>query len=105
MEFRFFLGIDVGKSTFTYCLRDQAGVLDQGEVENALKAISAWVSSLKKTHKRNLEQFVFCMEYTGIYNSILLRVLQQKGLRFAGKCFKLSFLGCNGAKTIVDAQR
>ena len=108
MEFTFFLGIDVGKATFTYCLRNQAGVLDQGEVENTLRAITNWVSSLKKTHKRNLEQFILCMEYTGIYNSILLRVLQQKGLRVCmegASNIKLSLGMQRGKNDKVDAQR
>lgn len=63
--------------------------------------------SLKKTHKRNLEQFILCMEYTGIYNSILLRVLQQKGLRVCmegASNIKLS-LGMQRENDKVDAQR
>lgn len=108
MEFQFFLGMDVGKSTFTYCLRDQAGVMDHGEVENTLKAITGWVTSLKKTHKQSVEKMIFCMEYTGIYNAILLRVLHQRGLHLcmeSASNIKLSLGMQRGKNDKVDAQR
>lgn len=75
MERELFLGCDVSKETFHYCLRNRSGVIEQGDVENTSKAIRSWIAQFTKVRKVSLDQIVFCMEHTGIYSAILCREL------------------------------
>lgn len=75
MERELFLGCDVSKETFHYCLRNRSVVLVQGDVENTTKAIRSWIAQLTRVQQVSLDQIVFCMEHTGIYSAILCREL------------------------------
>ena len=108
MEFKFFLGCDVSKDSFNYCLQTSMGILDQGQVANSTKGIQGWLSKLKKQYKQELNLFIICMEYTGIYNSILLRMLHKEQLYTCiegAMNIKLSLGLQRGKNDKVDAQR
>ncbi len=64
-----FVGIDVSKSKFDLALikaLDKDHVF-HGVFENTPKGIKSMVKFLEKEHKINLDETIFCMEFTGIY--------------------------------------
>jgi transposase len=64
-----FVGIDVSKSKFDLALikdQDKDHVF-QGVFDNTPKGIKSMVKFLEKDHKINLDETIFCMEFTGIY--------------------------------------
>jgi len=79
MNYQFYLGIDMGKSTFDYALIDAQGTIhSQDQVENNATAINAWIIKLQQQFSAiNLwKQMLICMEHSGYYNAILLHGLQ-----------------------------
>lgn len=73
MERDLFVGCDVSKGTFHYCLRNKDAIVDQGELENSRKPIVQWILGLNKVY--GLDHMLFCVEHTGIYMTILCREL------------------------------
>lgn len=72
MEFKNFIGIDISKGTFDYCLiknGDPAAALS-GKTSNDPSGI---VKLEEFLHKQNLnmEETLFCMEHTGVYCRLL----------------------------------
>jgi len=64
-----FVGIDVSKTKFDLALikeLDKDHVF-QGVFENTPKGIKLMVKFLEKEHEINLDETIFCMEFTGIY--------------------------------------
>lgn len=81
MNYQFYLGIDMGKSTFDYALIDKEGTIHiQDQVENNETAIKAWIIELQQQFPTlNLwQQMLICMEHSGYYNAILLHCLQTR---------------------------
>jgi transposase len=108
MEFSLFMGCDISKESFSYCLRDTSKILIQGEVKNAATQIQRWLKSLKQEYKLDLNQVIFCMEHTGIYGLILMRTLHVQSLRICvenASNIKLSLGMQRGKNDKVDAQR
>jgi len=64
-----FVGIDVSKSKFDLALIKDLDKdhVSQGVFENSQKGIKSMVKFLEKEHKINLDETIFCMEFTGIY--------------------------------------
>lgn len=64
-----FVGIDVSKSKFDIALIKELDKdhIFQGVFENTQKGIKSMVKFLEKEHEINLEETIFCMEFTGIY--------------------------------------
>ena len=108
MEFNLFMGCDISKESFSYCLRDTSKILLQGDVKNAATHIQRWLKSLKQEYKLDLNQVIFCMEHTGIYGLILMRTLHNQSLRIcveSASNIKLSLGMQRGKNDKVDAQR
>lgn len=106
MTFKFFIGCDIGKSRFTYCIRTTEGILEQAEVENTRKGVKKWLRELKKRfdHKTVL----FGLECTGIYSYILLSCVDELRLTCClenARNIKLSLGLQRGKNDKVDAQR
>jgi len=81
MNYQFYLGIDVGKFSFDYALIDEEGTIhNQAQIENTETAIQAWVVDLQNQFPTiNLwEKLLVCMEHSGYYNAIILKVLQTR---------------------------
>ena len=81
MNYQFYLGIDVGKFSFDYALIDEEGTIhDQSQIDNTETAIQAWILELQnKFPTINLwEKLLICMEHSGYYNAIILKVLQTR---------------------------
>jgi transposase len=108
METNLYLGCDISKDSFTYCLRDTSQILHQGEVVNTVTDIRKWLKALKQEHRVNLNQVIFCMEHTGVYGLILMRTLHAASLRICVESaahIKLSLGMQRGKNDKVDAQR
>lgn len=103
-----FMGCDISQDDFTFCLRNQAGIISQGKVVNSATAISKWLDQLKKVEKYDLEKIVFCMEHTGIYGYFLMRILHKRSLMICVESamhIKSSLGMQRGKNDKVDAQR
>lgn len=108
MESKLFMGCDIAQDTFTFCLRDQAHVIIQGEVSNSKKAIEKWLKELKQISQVDVTKVIFCLEHTGIYGMILIRTLHQRGLIVCvegAANIKLSLGLQRGKNDRVDARR
>lgn len=75
MELNHFIGIDVSKGTLDFCIRNQQAILESITCENNKKSINAIIKKLRKLPDFTVNQSVFCMEHTGIYNQHLLDCL------------------------------
>lgn len=108
METKLFMGCDMSQDSFSYCLRSSKEILLEGTVENDAKAIRQWLTGLKRTYKPDLSTTVFCLEHTGIYGMLLMRILHQQGLIVCvegAANIKLSLGLQRGKSDRVDARR
>jgi transposase len=80
MELKHFIGIDVSKSTLDISIVIGGKVKSHLQIFNTVKEIKTSIPKLLKEFQATLEDTVFCMEYTGIYNKPLLKWLEtEKG--------------------------
>lgn len=77
MEFNLFIGIDVSKKTLDYELVEKAESKLNYKSENSISGIEGFIKQLNKQKGFDLSKALFCMEYTGIYNSHLLNYLSE----------------------------
>ena len=78
MNYHFFIGIDVSKSTLDFTVIAGRETLFQLQTSNDLPGIRQFWKILKAQAGFILERSVFCMEHTGIYNQHLLNFLYSK---------------------------
>lgn len=78
MNSRFFIGIDVSKSTLDFALLANKEKQFQLQTSNDLQGIRQFWKELKELPGFALDQAIFCMEHTGIYNQHLLSFLYSK---------------------------
>jgi transposase len=78
MNYHFFIGIDVSKSTLDFTLLAGKEKLLQIQTSNDLNGIRLFWKQLKQQTDFILDKAVFCMEHTGIYNQHLLSFLYGK---------------------------
>jgi transposase len=69
MQFNFFVGIDVSKDTLDFSLVTEGKVQMDFCVENSSKGIKTAINELTKQSLVSLENTLFCMEQTGLYNN------------------------------------
>lgn len=74
---KFFIGIDVSKATFNYCLRYGGGTVVNGKVANNIESIKEFVAELKVIPEFKLTYAVFGMEVTGVYGLTLMTTLSK----------------------------
>lgn len=74
---KYFIGIDVAKDTLEIAINKQTEQIDHLKVSNDLKGIKAFQKKAKEL-KVDLQNALFCMEYTGIYNYTLVDFLTRK---------------------------
>jgi transposase len=74
MKFTFLIGVDMGKKSFNYCVRQAASVqMQEGVVKNDTSSILTFVDKLKASLAADdLSCCVLCLEHTGIYNAPLI---------------------------------
>ncbi|MEM6723262.1 MAG: IS110 family transposase [Bacteroidota bacterium] len=75
MEFQFMVGVDMGKTTFAYCVLDkQLRVLLEGQIDNHAAQIEHFCSYLKQALPiDSISQLFLCLEHTGSYSKPLIR--------------------------------
>lgn len=78
MNYIFFIGIDVSKSTLDFTALKDNQVLFHLQSSNDLAGIRGFWKQLKSQTGFRLEHALFCMEHTGIYNQHLLGFLAVK---------------------------
>ncbi len=74
---KFFIGIDVSKATFNYCLRYGGGTVVNGKVANNIESIKEFVAELKVIPEFKLTYAFFGMEVTGVYGLTLMTTLSK----------------------------
>lgn len=78
MNFKYFIGIDVSKKTLDFCLLLVGKTTLHLQTENNSKGIESFIKHCKQQFDLKLEESLFCMEHTGIYNYPLLDYLTEK---------------------------
>jgi transposase len=109
MKKRYFIGIDVAKATFDFCLLSSSGNrLWQGKLSNDDCGIKQFLSQLRAQGWK-FQQIHFALEATGVYGQKLIAALHQAALAVSGlnpaqvKYFALSVLRRTKNDT-VDAE-
>lgn len=72
---KYFIGIDVSKATFNYCIRYGGGNIINGKVSNNIESIHEFISSLKEISGFKMGSAVFGLEFTGVYGLVLMNTL------------------------------
>jgi transposase len=75
MELKHYVGIDVSKATLDFAVCSEGKIILQLQCENNKKGIVKTVKQLRQIPDFGMTSTVFCMEYTGIYNNLLLDYL------------------------------
>lgn len=75
MEKTYFIGIDVSKNELDFAVVEANKVLFHLEVSNDKTGVDLFIKELRQRTKFNFDNSLFCMEFTGIYNNILLNYL------------------------------
>jgi transposase len=78
MNYHFFIGIDVSKGTLDFTVLADQEKQFHLQTSNDLNGIRQFWKQLKEQTGFVLDQAIFCMEHTGIYNQHLLSFLYHK---------------------------
>lgn len=77
--YRYFVGIDVSKDELDFALIESNKALLHLEVSNDNKGINQFIKQAKSQHKDfSIDNTLFCLEHTGIYNNPVLGYLHRK---------------------------
>jgi transposase len=80
MKKRYFMGIDVAKATFDFCLLSRSGAcLWRGQFSNDAGGIARFFHQLR-AHGWKFQQIHFALEATGVYGQKLIAALHQAAL-------------------------
>ena len=74
MKFKSIIGLDLGKENIHFTVMNEDRILIQQEVENQPKQLQLFLNTLGI----EINETLFCMEYTGIYSEHLLKVLHKQ---------------------------
>ena len=77
MALHYFVGIDVSKETLDFTLLQGVDQLFHLQVSNSAAGIKSFVKQLKSQYKVNMQECLFCLEHTGIYNNPLLEYFEK----------------------------
>lgn len=78
-----FIGVDVSKKTLDVCYRTQTNAEHQHQTfSNTTKGYAKLLSWIKKGTKIKQNEWVFCMEHTGMYSLPLACFLQEKNIPY-----------------------
>lgn len=81
MKFKVFIGVDVSKNWLDFAVMSSGKIVLVQRHDNNAKGIADFVRSLKKLLKGSgTQDWLFCMEHTGIYCNPLLRSLAQSDI-------------------------
>ncbi len=108
MKLGYFIGIDVSKSSFHYCILHGNADVISGECVNQIAGVLEFIRFVRNHVEGNLDQVVFCMEHTGIYCTLLLSELHAAGAKISIESayqIKRSLGLQRGKSDEVDARR
>lgn len=108
MQFKYFLGVDVGKDELSIALRSGNEILWQNNVENEYTVLIKVFRSLKKEFGISSKESLVCMEATGMYNFHMLSLINSLQIPtwvVSGSEVKLSLGIQRGKSDTVDAKR
>lgn len=71
-----FIGIDVSKQTLDLALVVNNELKISLQIENNATVVKQTIKKITKQYCFSLQQTLFCMEHTGIYNNHLIAALQ-----------------------------
>lgn len=77
MDIRYFIGVDIAKTTLDWAIYDGKKIVLQTNTANTVAGIKTALRLLRALPDWNPQQTVFCMEHTGIYNAHLLDFLHK----------------------------
>ena len=78
-QIKFFIGIDVSKEWLDMCIILEEEVIHRQQIKNKEAAIRKWLKQTQKQYGYSMQDSLFTMEFTGIYNYHLLELLHQAG--------------------------
>jgi transposase len=77
MDIHYYVGIDIAKATLDWAVYTSKGIKLQTTTVNSVAGIKTALRLLKTLPEWQVDQTVFCMEHTGIYNAHLLDFLHK----------------------------
>lgn len=77
MNYKYFIGIDMSKLKFDYCVRLEDQAIEQNIVENTKSHVDNWLVDLN--HRYEKSNTLFAVEHTGVYSYILIHSLAESG--------------------------
>jgi transposase len=77
MKFKYFIGIDVSKQTLDFTVLKDVDKIFHLQTENSYAGIKTFIKKLKAIDSLKLEECLFCLEHTGIYNNPLLEYFEK----------------------------
>ena len=80
MEYKWFIGIDVSKETLDFVVMEGVEIRFHMQVDNDKKGISSFYKRLSKEVNTGKEQWLFCLEHTGLYCNPFLEFASSKDL-------------------------
>jgi transposase len=75
MDIRYYVGIDIAKDSLDWAVYGNKKVLLQTTTPNSIAGIKTALRQLKTLPEWSVQQVVFCLEHTGLYNAHLLEYL------------------------------
>jgi transposase len=80
MKYNVFIGVDVSKETLDFVVLVAGTKLFHMQVTNNKRGINLFFKRFKKEVKFSMDQWLFCMEHTGIYCTPMLEFAVEKDL-------------------------
>jgi transposase len=77
-QITFFVGTDVSKEWLDMSIVKEGRIVHHAQIDNKATAIRSWLRQTGKEFGYGMEDTLFSMEFTGIYNHHLLEVLHAK---------------------------
>jgi len=108
MNLTHFVGIDVGKEKFTFCILEHNTKVVEAELSNNDSGVLKLIQFFRQELEIDIAQVVFCMEHTGVYSLILLHALHAAGANVSvenATRIKLSLGLTRGKSDQLDARR
>jgi transposase len=108
MKWNYYVGIDVSKNHLDYAVMLNNEFLFGSRTANDQEGIELFFNELKSLADFNLDQCLFCMEHTGIYNNPFIYFLKDKNADIcleSGLHIKLSGGLQRGKNDKIDALR
>ena len=78
MDFTYFIGTDISKNELDIAVYKSKELLYHAKISNESKVIRKFLKELNKLEGFSLQEAIFCMEFTGIYNNHFVYELVKK---------------------------